>query len=93
MQLRFFPHLQAIIIRSSSTPFVIFIHGIWDTKGRHGPVCLSQPGYGSEKSVCSIKICFFKRGTQPNITVVFEGTERGIVYFDKQAYKNDVIFY
>ena len=44
----------------------------------------SQPGAGAGKSVCSIKLSFCQLGIQPNITVIFWGTGRGIEDFDKQ---------
>ena len=75
-----------------SLPIVIGLDETWDTKGIHGPVCFSQPGASSEKK-CSIKLCFFHRGIQPNITVVICGTGRGFVDFYKQAYKNDVLLF
>ena len=43
-------------------------------------------GAGSEKSFCSIKLCFYQRGIQPNISFIFWGTGRSIEDFDKQAY-------
>ena len=57
----------------------------WDTKGSHVTVCFYHPGEGSETSVCSIKICFCQIGIQPNISVIFGRTGRGVVYSDKQA--------
>ena len=74
-------------------PIVIGLDDTWDTKGSLGPVCFSQPGAGSEKSVCYIKLCFCQRGIQPNTTVIFWGTGRGIVDFDKQAYEDDVLLF
>ena len=73
-------------------PLVICLDDTWDTKVSHGPVCFSQPGAGSEKH-CSIKICFYQRGIQPNITVIFWGTGRGIVDFDKHSFKGDVLLF
>ena len=72
-------------------PIVIGLNETWDTKGIHEPVCFSQLGAGSEKSVCSIKLCFYQRIKQPNITVIFGGTGGSIVDFYKQAYKDDVL--
>ena len=74
-------------------PLVIDLDDTYYTIGSHGHVCFSQPGAGSEKNVCSIKLCFCKRGIKPNITVLFWGTGRGIVFFDKQAYGNDVLLF
>ena len=91
--LRFFPHSQTIISGPSATPFVTGFGDTWDTKGSHGPVCFSQPGAGSGKRVCSIKLCFCQRVIQPNITVIFGGTGRGIVDFYKQAYEYDVLLF
>ena len=66
-------------------PIVIVFDDTWDTKDSHGPVCFSQAGAGSEKRFCSIKICLFQRGIQPNITFIVWVTGRGIVDSDKQA--------
>ena len=62
---------------------MIGIDSIWYTKGSHGPECFSQTGAGSEKDFCSIKICLCGSGIQLNITVIFWGTGRAIVDFDK----------
>ena len=53
----------------------------------------SQPGDGSGKKICSLKLFFYQCGIKPNITVIFWGTGRGIVDFDKQAYKDDVLLF
>ena len=64
----------------------------WDKKGSQGPVCFSHPGAGSEKCLFH-KLCSFQRGIQPNITFIFGGTGRSIVYFGKQAYKDDMLLF
>ena len=64
-------------------PFVIFLDYTWDKKGIRGPVCFPPPGAGSGEKKCNIKLCFFHRGIQPNIAVVFWGTGRSIANFDK----------
>ena len=74
-------------------PRVIVLYDTWDKKFSHGPVCFYQPGDGSEKRFCSIKLCFRQNGIQPNIAVIFWGTGRGVVDFDKQAYKDGVILF
>ena len=74
-------------------PIVIGLDDILYTKGSHGPVCFSQPGTGSEKSVCSIKLWFCQSGIQPNITVIFMVTVIGIVDFYKQVYEDDVLLF
>ena len=45
------------------------------------------------KTVFSIKLCFCKRGIQPNIVVIFRGIGMGIVDFDKQDYEDDVLLF
>ena len=74
-------------------PPVIGLYDTWDTKNSHGPVCFYNPGAGSGKNVCSIKLCICKNGITPNIMVIFWGTGRGIVDFDKQSYKDDVLLF
>ena len=74
-------------------PPVIDLDDTWDTKGSHRHVCFSQPGASSEKNVCSVKFCFCKRGIQPNITIIFWVTGRGVLYFYKQAYEDDVLLF
>ena len=66
-------------------PLVIGLDYNWDTNGSHGYVCFTQPGAGSEKNICSIKLCFCQHGVQPNVKVIFWGAGRGIVDSDKQA--------
>ena len=41
----------------------------------------------------SIKLCFRQHGIQPKIAVIFQGTWRGIAYFEKQSYKDDVLLF
>ena len=72
-------------------PLLIGLYDTRDTKVSHGPVYFSQPDAGSKKK--PIKLCFFQSGIQTNITVIFWGTGRGIVDFDKQAYKYDVLLF
>ena len=72
-------------------PFVFVLDKTRDIKGIHGYVCFSQLGSGSENRFCSITLCLCQRGIQPNITVVFWGTGKGIVDFYKKSYKDDVI--
>ena len=43
-------------------PRVMSIDDTWDTKLSHGTVCVFQPGAGSEKLICSIKLCFHDHG-------------------------------
>ena len=72
---------------------VIGLDETWDTKVSHGYVCFTRPGAGYEDFFCSIKLCFCQSGIQPKFTVVFWGTGRGIVDFDKQAYEDDVLLF
>ena len=52
-----------------------------------------QPSAGSGKSFFPIKLCFCKRGIQPNITFILGVTGRGIVDLDEQIYKDDVLLF
>ena len=61
-------------------PLVIGLDETWDTEGSHGPVRFPQSGAGSEKK-CFMKLCLYHSGIQPNITVIFWVTGKGIVYF------------
>ena len=72
-------------------PLVIGLDNTWDKKVVMDLCVFSQTGASSRKSFCSIKLCFFQRGIQPTITVVFWGKERGIADFDKEAYDNDIL--
>ena len=72
---------------------MIGLDDTWDIKGIHGPVCFSQPGAGSEKSFCYIKLCFRQRGIQPKIAFIFRGKWRSIVNIDKQDYEDDVLLF
>ena len=74
-------------------PIVICLDDTWDTKCSHGTVCFSQPGAGSEKRFCSVELCICQCGIQPNITVIFGGTGKVIVDFDKQSYENGMILF
>ena len=74
-------------------PLVIGLDDNRGTKGSHGPMCFSQPGAGSEKKCLFVKLCFCQRGIQPNITVIFWGTVRGIVDLDKQACEDYVLLF
>ena len=74
-------------------PHVIELDDNWDKKGSHGPVCFYQPGAGSEKRFCLIKLFLRQHGTQPNIAVIFRVTGRFIADFYEQAYENDVILF
>ena len=72
--------------------FEIGLDDTWDTKCIHGPVCFSQSGAGHELFP-PIKLCLCQSGIQQKIAVIFCGTGSSIADFDKQAYKDDVIFF
>ena len=63
------------------------------TKGIHVPVHFSHTDAVSEKSCCSVKLCFHQRRIQPNIVVIFQGKGRVIADFYKQSYKYYVLFF
>ena len=62
---------------------VIGLDDTWYTKGSHVSVFFFQPVTGAGKSICSIKFYLCQRRIRPNITVIFWGTERGTLDFDK----------
>ena len=64
---------------------VIVLDDTCDTKGRHGPVCVSQTGTCSEKCPSSIRLCFCQSGIQPNIEVIFWGTGNRIKDIEKKS--------
>ena len=72
---------------------VIGVDENWDTKGSHGHVCFYHPGAGSDTIFCSVKLCLYQHGIQPNITVIIWVTGKGIVDFDKEAYRYDVLLF
>ena len=65
-----------------SLPLVIDLDDTWDIKVSHVPVCVSQPGAGSDKRFCYIKICSRQHGVQPKIAVIFRGTGNRFTYLE-----------
>ena len=71
-------------------PLVIGIDETWDTTGIHGPVSLSQQVLVLTKK-SPIKLQFCQHGIQQHISVIFGGTRKIIIDFEKQSYKYDMI--
>ena len=92
LQVWFYPPHSQYSVDKVPLPILIGIYDTCDTKGIHIPVCLF-PRQVLVLTKKSIKLCFCQRGIQPNITLIFWGTGRGIVDFDKQAYKDDAILF
>ena len=72
-------------------PLVIVLDDTWDTKVRNEHERVSQPGYGSDKHFCSIKLCLHNNGINSKTRVICWGTGMGITYFDKQYCEDDVL--
>ena len=72
---------------------VIGLNDTWDTKVIHGIVCVSHTCSGSNKRFFPVRLCFHQRGIKPSISVKFLGTDKTIIYFDKQVYEDDVLFF
>ena len=52
---------------------------------------VSQPGAGSDKIFCSMRMCFFQQVGHPKIAFIFGGTDKQIKDTEKQAYEYDVL--